>query len=305
MCVPWVTQAQVSMPFSEAFGTSSIPTGWARYQGLVDQVISGEAELATVTGNWNFGSSNGYTGCAYINNFGTSKKHWLVSPSIEVSGTNVQMSFDLSLTAYSGTMGAPALTGTDDRFIVLVSTDEGASWSILREWNNNEDAEYVYNEIPYAAYENVAIDFSEYSGQTVKIAFYCESTVSNADNNLHIDNVLVEELLPCAKVLGVNVSNITNNSARINWTIQDGQSATYVIYNNGQEVATTAVGATYYDLTDLTGNTTYSTYSVKANCGGEGLSSAVNVEAFTTFCDPEEFPYSINFDELSASVVPD
>jgi len=99
----------------------------------------------------------------------------------------------LALTAYSGTVAAPATTGTDDRFVVLVSNDNMATWTILREWNNSGSA-YVYNNITCSATgENVMIDLSAYESQNVLIAFYCESTTSNADNNLHIDNVIVGE----------------------------------------------------------------------------------------------------------------
>ena len=44
--------------------------------------------------------------------------------------------------------------------------------------------------------EQVSIDLSAYVGQSVCIAFYGESTTSNADNNLHIDNVLIGTLIP-------------------------------------------------------------------------------------------------------------
>lgn len=64
-----------------------------------------------------------------------------------------------------------------------------SSWITLREWNNS-GSEYVYNNIANTATgENVVIDLSAYVGQNVRIAFYGESTESNADNNLHIDNV--------------------------------------------------------------------------------------------------------------------
>ena len=179
---------------SEEFSTTSLPTGWAKSNTLLtDDVLNGTTTITTGSGNWYFGTSNGvFDSHARVNVYGTTCKHWLITKSIEVGRGNA-LSFDLALTAYSGTVAAPATTGTDDRFVVLVSNDNMATWTILREWNNSGSA-YVYNNITCSATgENVMIDLSAYESQNVLIAFYCESTTSNADNNLHIDNVIVGE----------------------------------------------------------------------------------------------------------------
>ena len=175
--------------FSETFNESSIPTGWENKSGLLSSVMGGTA--LTTGGNWYFGNSNGaFNSHAYNNIYGTSKKDWLITPSITVGSKNA-LSFDMALTAYSGTLGAPATTGTDDKFVVLISTDDEATWTILRQWDN-AGSPYIYNDIVCSATgENVLIDLSAYNGETVRIAFYGESTVYNADNDLHIDNVIV------------------------------------------------------------------------------------------------------------------
>ncbi len=178
----------------EAFASSSIPTGWTRYNTqLTDNVLNGTTSLTTYSYGWSFGASNGvFDSHAYMNIYG-SNKYWLVTPATTLTA-NAGMNFDLALTAYSGTLASAQTTGTDDRFVVLISTDNMASWTILREWNNSGST-YVYNDIATAG-EHVNIDLSAYAGQTVKIAFYGESTVSNADNNLHIDNVAIGTDVP-------------------------------------------------------------------------------------------------------------
>jgi hypothetical protein len=193
----------------EGFGTLSLPTGWTRYTGLVDNVMAGTATLASATSGWSFGTNNGvFDNHARTNIYGSSWNKWLVTPSFEVSG---HLSFDLALTAYSGTLAAPQTTGTDDRFIVLVSTDEKATWTILREWNNS-GSDYVYNDITCSATgESVTIDLSSYMGQTVYIAFYGESTVNNADNNLHIDNVTCGTPVPAGAWQDAVVEGTTAN----------------------------------------------------------------------------------------------
>ena len=171
----------------ETFGTS-IPSGWSMYTGLLND--DGTATLSEATYVWSFGTSNGvFDNHARVNIYGNNQR-WLVMPIMAIEDGFI-ISFDLALTAFSGTLANPATTGTDDKFIVLISTDNKAKWTTLRQWDN-ADSKDVYNNIACSATgQHISIDLSAYSGQNAYIAFYGESTASNADNNLHIDNVLV------------------------------------------------------------------------------------------------------------------
>ena len=171
----------------EAFGTS-IPSGWSMYTGLLDD--DGTATLSEATYGWSFGANNGvFDNHARVNIYGNYQR-WLVMPIMAIEDGFI-ISFDLALTAYSGTLVSPQTSGTDDKFIVLISTDNKAKWTTLRQWDN-ADSKDVYNNIACSATgQHISIDLSAYSGQNAYIAFYGESTISNADNNLHIDNVLV------------------------------------------------------------------------------------------------------------------
>ena len=199
--------AEYYLGLHEEFKTSSIPAGWEQKTGL----LQADGSVTFASGSqWYFGTSNGvFDSHAKINIYGsgsTERKGWLISPKF-VIGNVTELSFDLALTAYSGTLAAPQTTGTDDKFIVLISTDDDmASWTILRQWDNDK-SEYVYNNIASTATgEHVQIDLSAYQNQRVRIAFYGESTVSNADNNLHIDNVSCGELVPAGAWQTLNVS---------------------------------------------------------------------------------------------------
>jgi hypothetical protein len=134
-----------------------------------------------------------------LNIYGTSCKTWLVTP--EVKPDNGNFTFDLALTAYNSNNAiANDTLQADDRFAVLVYAD--STWTILREWNNSGSS-YVYNSIGNTA-QQVSIDLSAYVGETIKIAFYGESTnltgVANTsgDNDMHIDNVLIGNLIPAS-----------------------------------------------------------------------------------------------------------
>lgn len=196
----------------ENFGTT-IPTGWTNMTGLLDDVMSSSATL-TSGSQWSFGTSNGvFDNHARINIYGSSsseRKGWLITPAFTVPD-GATMSFDLALTAYSGTLGAPATTGTDDRFVVLVYSDD--AWHILREWNNSGSA-YVYNDIPNTADGETVddIDISDYVGKNVKFAFYGESTVTNADNNLHIDNVVIGKPVDAGAWASLDPTAATTNN---------------------------------------------------------------------------------------------
>jgi hypothetical protein len=176
---------------SEEFNTTSVPEGWTRYSGLLSDVMSGTATLSTTTSGWNF--NNTYVFGQYhakVNIYGTGCKYWLVTPQIYLANGSA-MNFDLALTDFNNANGLDVPTGqADDKFVVLISTDNMTTWTILREWNNSGST-YVYNNIATQG-ENVTIDLSSYSGN-VNIAFYGESTVSatNEDNDLHIDNVAI------------------------------------------------------------------------------------------------------------------
>lgn len=184
--------AGIDADLSEEFGTAK-PTDWSMYTGLYNET-AGTATLTEATYGWSFGTgSNGvFDNHARVNIYDNYQR-WLATPAITVN--NAVLEFDLALTAYSGALAAPATTGTDDKFIVLVSEDNKASWQVLRKWDN-AGSQYVYNNIPNTADgEHVSISLNAYNGKSIIIAFYGESTVSNADNNLHIDNVVVGSVI--------------------------------------------------------------------------------------------------------------
>ena len=178
---------------SEEFSSSSAPNGWTRYSG--EWKSDGTGPTSTTSSGWNFGAKNFTNSHAYMNMYST-WKYWLVTPSITV-GSNYVMNFDAAYTKYDATT-TPDQNGTDDRFIVLISTDNKAHWTSLREWNNAGTGDAVLNDLPVTFEPVDPIDLSAYVGQTVYIAFYGASTESNTDNHLRIDNVIIGVNVPAA-----------------------------------------------------------------------------------------------------------
>jgi hypothetical protein len=267
------------IPFIEPFANSSIPANWTRYSGLLEGVMGGTVTLSSISSYWNFGSSNGvFDSHARLNIYGGSCKYWLVTPSLMMED-NVRLTFDLALTAYSGTLAAvTAGNQGDDKFVVLITTDNGTTWEILRQYDN-AGSEYVYDNIATEG-EFVAIDLSSYTGQNIAVAFYGESTASGGDNNLHIDNVRIDYTPSCEAPTAVQVSDITATTASVSWTENNATAATaWTIEVNGTEI--TNITENPYTLTGLTPETEY-TVKVKANCTSTDASAYSNPANFTT-----------------------
>nr|MCR4826139.1 fibronectin type III domain-containing protein [Bacteroidales bacterium] len=296
------------VPLVEPFNTTSIPVGWSRYVGLLSGVMAGTTTLSPVTSIWTFGAgSNGvFDSHAYINIYGTSRDHWLVTPLVLMED-NVELSFDLALTKYSGTLQPITDTlGQDDKFVVLITNDNGASWQVLRQWDNT-GSEYVYNNIACSATgEYVTIDLSSYAGQNVAIAFYGESTVTEtgSDNNLHIDNVSINYIPTCPKPVDLSAEDITYNSATLSWSVSglenDGWNLAYKKVSD--TVFTYVEGVAHpYVLGGLAPATTYEFYVI-ANCGQGGMSESSIAYTFTTECGViTSFPWSENFDAYTGT----
>lgn len=173
----------------ETFDSRFCPDKWSVYGGCLNN--DGTATLIPNQHALNFENTNGvFDSHAIFNIYGDTKCDWLVTPQTTIQNSYT-LRFDLALTTYNGTLASPNLNGTDDRFAVLISTDM-QTWTVLRQWDNNAGSKYVYNDIACSAVgEEVTINLSAYAGQNVYIAFYGESMETNADNNVHIDNVQI------------------------------------------------------------------------------------------------------------------
>ena len=282
----------LGLPLFESFDVPNvIPVGWARYTGLLSNVLTGTA-LAPSTSGWNFDSRNGvFDNHAVVNIYGTGCSRWLVTPFIPMEN-NVILSFDLALTAYSGNIGAPGTNGDDDKFVVLITADGGASWNILRQWDNS-GSEFVYNNISCSATgETVELDLSSYAGQNIAVAFYAESTVLNSDNNLHIDNVSIDyndsvpPVISCPQPFGLAVNNITSTTAVLNWLGNDFATEWQVCLN-GDTNNLINVSTTSYILNGLTEETQYNV-KVRAVCSDEQSDWSDSIVFYTSPCSASE-----------------
>ncbi len=215
-----------SLPFAEDFsGTSSeiFPPNdcWQKYRTSVDDVFNGNRFVNG--GDWSYGNSvEGINSAkAVINLRGENMSDWLVTPKLTLTESSM-LTFDIAYTIY-GSNNQADQSGTDDKFMVLIGTDDGTNWSAANAtvWSNDNTTPHSLNSITPTP-QQITIDLSAYRG-TIKIAFYAESSVSNADNNLHIDNINVK-VIPVTepKVTTLPATDITTTSATLNMSIEEG-----------------------------------------------------------------------------------
>ena len=177
-----------SLPFVEQFNASDIPFLWHQHSGLLSDILEGHSWGPITYTKWYFGThSNVFDSHARLQISGGSCHNWLMTPTMRLD-SDVLLCFDIALRTPSGNI--PSNVGIDDKFIVLITTDGGSTWSILRQWDCDEP--YEFYKISYSSTgETVMIDLSNYAGQDIAVAFYGESTETNFSTMLHLDNVII------------------------------------------------------------------------------------------------------------------
>ncbi len=297
------------LPFTEDFSaTLANDPCWRGATGTTaDQVFSGTA-LTLTTPNWTYASSvnSGIAaGHYYKNIYGTSCKSWIITPAIDLSTvTSAQLSFDAVFTGYNSAAAASGFESNSSQvFMVIVSADGGNTWleTNATKWQN-ENGNYTLASLAGTSYINQVINLNQFIGDTIKIAFYAQSTTSGGDNNLHIDNIAVTEVPSCLQVSGLT-ANATHNSVTLTWSDADNTGATYTVYN-GTEVVATGITAMTYTIDSLTSQTDY-VFGVVANCSADDASSMVTIAIRTSaepiMCGDVEATAYDNFDTITGT----
>ncbi len=301
LCAPY------PLPFVETFDATlnSDPCWRGNNAALAADVFNGTALNLTTPSAWTYASStsNGLDAGHYrVNIYGSSCKKWLITPQIDLTtATNPILSFDVAFTQYSGTSAATGYeNNATQAFMVLVSTDNGQTWdsSNAVRWQNN-GGQHTLASIASTAYVSQIVNLTQFVGDTVRIAFYAQSTTSGGDNNLHLDNIIVDEMPTCMPVANLAASNITDHGVTLAWN-DTVNSASYTIYNMA-DTSVVAAGITdsFYVITNLNPNTDY-TFGVEANCSGTDMSRIMTV-SLRTDCGAEQLPFSADFSSTLAS----
>lgn len=289
--------------FLTAFATNyledfalALPLGWSKADGRLDNSTTFTSTTTSMWGQDNFGNSGSPS--HRVNLYMANQFEWAISPSIYIdpSISNLQVEFDVSISVYnSNSQGY--LDGTDDTLAVVISTDNGATWSNTNIiWYTDE------NDTIDVAGEHVIVPLSGYSGY-VKFGLYGGSAADDSpDNDLYIDNFEVRTPRACATPTAVTISDIKTDSATVDWTAgTPGFVGATVIYTVGNQPASagTAVSATTKPviLSGLTSSTGYCVYVVE-QCAN-GYSDTIGPVCFTSQCTAVMAPYFQDFENFT------
>lgn len=267
-----------------------LPNCWTESQG---ELTLNTAFTSTSSSNWaDDGFANvGFTGSAKINiyspSFGTSERYdWLISPTIHVDSIpNSQISFFAALTDYLyPNVPDNGNFGDDDKVHVVVSTDNGLTWS-----DTNIVHTFDTANVPSHTGSYVSIPLDGYTG-AIKIGFYAESTVDNEDNDFFIDNFKWSETPTCDIVTQINVDSLDAFNAYISWDTTSNATDFIVEYGApgfalGTGTQITVTGALNTALINLTASTDYEVY-VAPICSATDTGDFQISAVFTTECAP-------------------
>ncbi|HOJ17870.1 MAG TPA: choice-of-anchor D domain-containing protein [Ignavibacteriaceae bacterium] len=176
-------------PFTQDFEGTFPPANYLRLNGY----LTNSTYFRATSSSWmqdDFGNvTDPVNKAARVNIYGTTRRDWLITPTINIgsleASVNYQLEFDLALTTY-GTTNATTM-GDDDTMAVVISTDNGATWS-----NANILKAYTSTSVISNTGQHEVISLAGYSGM-IRIGFYGASSVSNTDNDLFVDNIKVVE----------------------------------------------------------------------------------------------------------------
>ncbi|WP_165366119.1 fibronectin type III domain-containing protein [Brumimicrobium glaciale] len=274
---------------------SFLPDCWEEAKGILtaSTILTGTSSSWIADGFANAGSS----GAARMNIYATNQNEWLISPSMDLTGGPFQLKYDVALTKFSG--NTASTMDLDDSLVVVISTDNGATWSdanILKVYTSGSE--------PSNTGSLEILNLSAYTG-TIKIGFYAYSSQNlSVDNNVYIDNFVVELVPSCSAPSTLTATNITSSSADLGWT-ENGTATTWnVEYGASGFIATgtptvTGTSTNPYSVTGLSATTTYDFY-VQSDCGGN-QSSWTGPFSVTTPCGTYTPDYAQDF----ASFLPD
>ena len=299
----------IPVPWTEEFNVAPDAICWTKATVLLTDTATVQSSSFGTNSSWLHNTTTSIdgvtTGKMRNNVYGTSKKDWLITPSIDLGdgSDTYQIAFDVALTRNATNTTPNTDTAVDDRFAILVSLDNGHTWSsdnALIFANNDEDTEHNFSDLTNSfqrvIYKLVDSENNNING-VVKFAFYVESTIANGDNDLYIDNIEVSEWSSCEPATNVAVSSIFASSAEVSW---EGTASSYLVSYKTQDATeweTETVSSSPFTLNNLQSSTNYQV-KVQAFCG-EDLSMSLRTVQFRTACSDEaisEFPYTDGFE---------
>ncbi|PCJ00860.1 MAG: hypothetical protein COB15_01950 [Flavobacteriales bacterium] len=255
------------------------------------------------TSGWrhtNYLNTGGANDAVKINLYTTGSEEWLLSPTFDLSAGGWELVINSGVTTWNGT--AAINMGSDDTVQVLLSIDEGLTWSTIHSWDVNNQ--------PTNTGSFTSIDLSAYTGTNNQFAIWTTEGVIDdlEDFDFHINDFEIRIPPTCIPPTTLMTANLIPTSVDLSWTsTATSWEIEYDTTGFPQGTGTAVVTATNpHSLTGLTAATSYDFY-VRDICGAGDTSAWVGPINFVTPCIApiiSAFPYSENFDSETAPAIP-
>ena len=301
--------AITQLPWGESFNIAPNECWLLRKGALTDTVYTNDLQIPSIYESpWSYNATLAVGGVnngrmqAYL--YGTTAKFWLITPTINIPTENV---YELSLDVLArNTMddSAPA-AAPDDKFVILISTDNGNTWTTSNSLvYTDSDADTTrdfadFNQTPTRVkFKLENAEGVAYSG-FVKFAFYVESTQSNGNNYVLVDNIAVNQWSDCETPINLSVSDITNNTVQLTFPQNEAMEGyEYIVVPQGGSLDTATpveVAESPVVIDNLESEMNYSVH-LRAICSETSVSPWSVGVSFTTTPDPTPIPYTCDFE---------
>jgi hypothetical protein len=242
-------------PFLQDF-TTYLPNCWTTADaGTVETgPLNANPGIWTVDGFLNVGT----TGAVKVNLYAQNNIGWLITPQMSTTvGNDYTFSFNYGATIWNQT--TPTVMGSDDFIKVVMSTNNGVSWTEIQ---NITAASNVSNNSQEYNYEFVA------TTSAIKFALIAsDGTINDAeDYDFFVDDVSLEVVLS-SPTITQNMFIVYPNPVKERLTIRYNENITSVVVYNllGQQMLVKNINATEGQL-DMS-NLTSGTYLVRVSSG--------------------------------------
>lgn len=266
----------IGIPFQECFDLNSFPPNqWLRLEGLYQP----NSILIPSAQGWNWDYFGNQTedanGSANLNIYGRDCYYWLISPPITgVTNSEALITFHALLRNWNNT--TQGQLGEDDKIQLVLFAGSNASLlnaTVLHGWTATDSIPYS-NSLPFTIPAGI-----------FRIGFYGESTVSNQDCDLFIDDFrILPEASTAIESPGDLSAVIEGSTIHLQWNAPVLYLASsYKIYRNNHLLNMCGLPE-YFDVTAIQGqNYTYFVTAVNEDNTESTPSGSVSLTCVFTF----------------------
>jgi subtilisin-like proprotein convertase family protein len=180
---------------------------------------------------------------ASINLYTNNREDWLISPTFDLSGDSYELVYNVAVTDFANSNEPEGNgMGTDDVVQMLISEDDGATWTPLMT--------YDVTNIPSHLGQTEIIDLSSYTGNAVFAIWATDGTVNDPeDYDFFFDEFIVRTPLNCespvAEFSTVDSCDTGEFSIEVNVTSLGSFSTIDAFDDQGSATQTITMAGTY------------------------------------------------------------